>query len=407
MTEASDTNSLGKYKNWFFFIVTYLLIDYGRPQDLLPIGALKPGMIVILVLTGFLIFSGKLKDANSKQTRLLWLFILLLGAYIPFAENYYYAYKATETMVLFMPFILSTIICVNSIEYLKKLIFVLVLLMIYVSGYSLMHGGKGSGNYFQDENDLSLYINMYLPFCFFFFSAEKDRFKKIIYGMGLMAGIGAIIVSFSRGGLVGLICTAIIAWLYSPKKLKSLAIISLLGLLIFIFASDAYWDRMATAQNTDQGTAAERIESWKSAWNMFLANPLGVGGNNFPVRFGEYQTEFFNKVMWGRQAHSLWFTLIPELGIVGVLIYGLLLYSNIADINFLRNIKNSNMDLKYIHALSAAFLASIAGYCASGTFLSVLYYPHYWYLTAIIVASANVARQSSVDSGQKVSQSHS
>ena len=398
MIEASDVKNPGKYRNWFLFIVAYLVIDYGRPQDVLPIGALKPGMIVIAVLSAFLVFSGKLRDAKSKQTRLLLLFIVLLGVFIPFAENNYFAYRATETMVLFMPFILSTIICVNSIEYLKKLIFVLVLIMIYVSGYSLTHGGKGSGNYFQDENDLSLYINMYLPFCFFLFTAEKDKVKKIMCGIGLVVGIAAIIVSFSRGGLVGLICTAIIAWLYSPKKLTSLALICVFGLAIYFYAGDAYWNRMATAKNTDEGTAAERIESWKSGWNMFLDNPLGVGGNNFPVRFGEYQTNFFNKVMWGRQAHSLWFTLLPELGIIGVLIYGSLLYCNIADINFMRKLKDSNLDLKYIHALSAAFLASIVGFCASGTFLSVLYYPHYWYLTAIIVASANVARQSSVRS---------
>ncbi|MBI3805601.1 MAG: hypothetical protein HY282_17770 [Nitrospirae bacterium] len=179
MTETGNNRNLGKYKNWFFFTLAYLLVDYGRPQDILPIGFLKPGMIVILILTGFLLFTGKLKESDSKQTRMMWLFILLLGIYVPFAVNNFLAYKTTETMFLFMPFILSIVVCINSLEYLKKLIFFLILIMIYVSGYSLLHGGVGSGNYFQDENDLSLYINMYLPFCFFFSPSKKERSRKL------------------------------------------------------------------------------------------------------------------------------------------------------------------------------------------------------------------------------------
>ncbi len=383
---------INTHKNWFFFTLFYLVIDYGRPQDVLHIGFLKPGMIAILILTGFLIFSGKMKDANSKQTRMIWLFIILLGAYIPFARNNYFAYKTTESMLLFMPFILSTIICVNSIERLKKLIFALILLMIYISGYGLLHGGKGSGNYFQDENDLSLYINMWLPFCFFLFSVEKEKFRKIIYGMGIITGVIAIVVTFSRGGFVGLVCTAIIVWLCSSKKLNSLIIIGLLGIIVYIYAGEAYWQEMSSATDTTEGTSAERIESWKSGWAMFLDNPFGVGGNNFLVRFPEYQTDFFKRGMWGRAAHSLWFTLIPELGIFGIIIYLSLFYYNIKDIFSLRRVKIDNsLDLKYLHALSSAFVASIAGYFASGTFLSVLYYPHYWYLIAIIVATVRIA----------------
>lgn len=398
---TSTMNKTGKttnntHKNWFFFTLFYLVIDYGRPQDVLHIGFLKPGMIAILILTGFLIFSGRLKDANSKQTRMIWLFIILLGAYIPFAMNNYFAYKATENMLLYMPFILSTIVCVNSIERLKKIIFVLVLLMIYISGYGLLHGGKGSGNYFQDENDLSLYINMWLPFCFFLFSVEKEKIKKIIYGIGLITGVASVVVSFSRGGFVGLVCTAIIIWLFSAKKLRSLIIIGLLSIIMYVYAGEAYWQEMSTSTDTTEGTATARIESWKSGWKMFLDNPLGVGGNNFQVRFPEYQSDYFQRGMWGRVAHSLWFTLIPELGIFGIIIYFLLLYYNIKDIIFLRRINdNNNADFKYLQALSAAFIASMAGYFASGTFLSVLYYPHYWYLTGIITAVVKIWKRQS------------
>ena len=148
---------------------------------------------------------------------------------------------------------------------------------------------------------------------------------------------------------------------------------------------------MSTITDLGESTATARIESWKAAWDIFIDHPLGVGGNNFQVWFNKYQTEYFKRGMWGRVAHSLWFTLIPELGIVGIYIYFALLYQNIKDIFYLKNINNSDdYDIKYINYLSLAFLASLAGYFASGTFLSVLYYSHYWYLTAIVIATRNI-----------------
>ena len=96
--------------------------------------------------------------------------------------------------------------------------------------------------------------------------------------------------------------------------------------------------------------------------------------------------------MWGRAAHSLWFTLMPELGIIGIIIYFRLLLYNLKDIFVVKNKETENDEkLKYLHALSLALIASLAGFFASATFISVLYYPHYWYLSGLIVAIANIS----------------
>ena len=389
-----------QYNKWFKFTLLFLVIEYGRPQDILPpLGYLMPGMIAALILTAFIIASGKFKLSYSKQTKMIWLFITLLSIYIPLAVNNYQAYVATHDMILFMPFILSTVICVNSMDRLKKMIFVGICLMAYISAYGFLHQGRGSGNYFGDENDISLYINMWLPFCFFLYSHEKEKLKKLIYLSGMILGVLCIVVSFSRGGFVGLVSTAVISWLFSKKKMISLLIIIVLATVILLFANDAYWDRIASAQDTDEGTAKIRIESWKAGWRMFLDNPLGVGGNNYQVRFPEYQSDFFHRGMWGRVAHSLWFTLIPELGIFGILIYFYLLKYNISDIISLLKLPGSDPDILYLHSLSAAFIASIAGYFISGTFISVLYYPHYWYISGIIVAATRIGNKTLVNAG--------
>jgi len=320
---------------------------------------------------------------------------MLLGLFVPLAVNNYMAYISFKTMILFLPFILSVIICVHSIERLRIMIYISVGIMIYVSLYSLVHGGVGSGNYFQDENDLSLFINMWLPFCFYLFLAEKEKVKKIFYAIGVIVGLASVVISFSRGGFVGLIAMVAVLWLFSPRKILSLSLILSLAFFVYLVGGQEYKQEMSTVTDTKEGTAEARILSWETAWDMFLDNPLGVGGRNFEVRFPEYQGDRFLRGMWGRVAHSLWFTLIPETGIIGILIYFMLLYYNIKDIFVIKRVNElrNNSDARYLYYLSLAMLSSFVGFFASATFLSVLYYPHYWYMTAIIVASVNITKR--------------
>ncbi len=397
--EASPSNepeSLSRNARlWFIFTMLFLVVDYGRPQDILPfLRLIKPGLLMVMILTFFLLWQGKLGRSNSKQTRMIWLFVMLLAVYVPLAVNNFLAYHAFRTMILFMPFILSVVICVDSMKNLRTMILVCLAITAYVSIYSLRHHGMGSGNYFSDENDLSLYINMWLPFYFYLFFYEKIWWKKLIFAAGMLIGLMAVVVSFSRGGFVGLVAMTAVLWLYSHRKVLSAVIIVLATLFLFAYGSQEYWEEMSTVTDTQEGTAENRILSWKTAWDMFLDNPLGVGGNNFQVRFPQYQGDRFSRGMWGRVAHSLWFTLLPETGIIGTIIFFMLLRYNIRDIFYIRRAHSSqdDPDSRYLHHLALAMIASLAGFFASATFLSVLYYPHYWYMTAIIVAAANIAK---------------
>lgn len=358
-------------------------------------------MIIILILLGFIVMNNGVVRGHSKQTKMIWLFIALIAVHVPFAVNNFFAFTTLQGMVLYMPFILSCIACVNSIDRLKKIMVVCIGLMIYVAGHSLVYGGVGSGNYFEDENDLSLYINMWIPFCYFLFLVEKNKVAKLLFATGIVVGISSVVVTFSRGGFVGLVAMFIVMFLVSSRKIITLVVVAACVLLLINLGTMVtnenynmrYWERMSTATDPTEGTAEERLNSWKAGWYMFLDNPLGVGGNNFQVRFPEYQPPEMPRGMWGRVAHSLWFTLLPELGIIGVWIFFTLLFYNIKDLNYLRvSFKNSkDHDMSYFRYFSLACFASFAGYFASGTFISVLYYPHYWYLTAFIVAAVNIA----------------
>ncbi|MHB8481156.1 MAG: O-antigen ligase family protein [Nitrospiria bacterium] len=352
-------------------------------------------MVVELLLIFSWLFNKEFNPfTGGTQTRMIWLFILLLAIYIPFATNNYFAYQQARTILEYMPFFLSAILYINSFERLRRFFYFWMLLTIYIAINGILHRGVGGSSFLSDENDFSLLMNMMFPFGFFLFLYEKDIKKKLIYLTAVILPVISVVASFSRGGFVGLISVFTTIWIFSKQKIRTLVIIALAAIAIYAFSDQQYWTRIETSTKTNEGTAKERIDSWKAAWEMFKDYPLGVGGSNFPVHFQEYQGEKFRKGMWGRAAHSLWFTLLSELGIFGVIIYSLLLFYNLKDLFWLKQFNiHVDDDLRYASYLSMAFFASLVGYFSSGTFLSVLYYPHYFYMTAMIIAARKISEE--------------
>jgi hypothetical protein len=389
----ADADGAGRPKFLCLLLFIYLVLDYGRPQDVIPgLGVIRPAAIVTALLAVAFLTVPRLWVKGNGQFRAVWAFVALLFAWVPFARNNFFAYKTAESMLLLLPFVLSVPVCLRSLRAIRGALAFCVLLMVYQAGFAALHGGRGTGAGVSDENDLALYVNTFLPFAYFLFRADARMRWKLFYAVATLVGVAGVVASRSRGGFVGLLAMGVVTWLLSPRKIRSLVLIGVVVVGVLLFANASYWQRMSTATDAQDGTGKARVESWGAGWRMFLDNPLGVGGNNFQVRFPEYQT-YFQRGMWGRVAHSLWFTLLPELGIPGMLVYGLLLFFNLRDSVRLRTIGRTigGVNGALVAGLGSAFLASFAGFFASGTFLSVLYYPHYWYLTGFIVATYSVA----------------
>ena len=390
MVRMEQKNTIND-RTWFFFTIFFVVLDYSRLYQELGLEVIRPLMLLNFVFIYFLLTKGKAFLFDIKQVKLIWMFIVLLFLLVLFALNNRAAFNTALSMLLYMPYMLSVINTVNTFKRIKVFVFFQILLLLYISIYAIIHDGYGPGNYFNDENDLSLYINIFLPFCFFLVLGEEKFFHKLVYIAALGLGLLSVVVSFSRGGFIGLLAVGATSWLLSKKKILSLVVITTLASILFVFGSDKYWSEMGTLTDTGENTAKERLLTWGAAARMFSANPIGVGGNNFQVRFPEYQSDEHTRVMWGRVAHSLWFTLLPETGFIGVIIYLFLLYECIKDaINLSRIQLQDPTKTRYFNKLGICFLTAFAGYFASASFISVLYYAHYWYLIALLVATKKV-----------------
>ena len=191
-------------------------------------------------------------------------------------------------------------------------------------------------------------------------------------------------------------------------------LVGFLGLFLFLVAPSHYWEEMGTIgaeatkksdkYDVEQGTGAQRLYAWKLGWGMFKENPiLGVGQGNYPWNVVDQEqkmgVQWQERSLGGRVAHSLYFTLLPELGLVGFALFFMMVFYIWKDLKDVRkNIHAGKKQLigtgKNIYYYTLAIEAGAIGFLFSSVFISTLYYPNFWILTAIMLALRNIVMNS-------------
>jgi O-antigen ligase len=376
----------------FWLLIIFLVLEYVRPAG---IAQLQLQLLILLVFPFLWLFSPNRSWSPILSAQVA--FLAWCAKSIPLAHNNYSAYLTTRTMygnvaiALVLPWICS------NMKDLRRVIWTWVAIMGYQAIWSITHGGRGTGGFLGDENDLALACVTAFPFAF----ARFDRTRgdvQWLYGAVMVLLVMGIVTSLSRGGFVGLVVVSGYCLFSSRHKLRNLVLLIVSVLALLSFAPDKYIDEIRSIRNTSEGTAQSRRFLWATAYNMWKAHPfLGVGAGNSLFHMGEFQSTNFEGAQYqdrdwsGTAVHSLYFTLLPEQGIPGMLIFGFILWSHFRILRRLRHdvrradrASDSIRQDTEIYALGLN--GAIFGYLSSGTFLSVAYYPSLWYFTALSVA---------------------
>jgi O-antigen ligase len=248
-----------------------------------------------------------------------------------------------------------------------------------------------------DENDFCLLMVILFPFVYLPLFGKYSKTTKLLCLAASFLCMIAIVVSDSRGGFIALVLVGIYCWVKSPRKVSSLILVGFLSAILLVTGGRQYRREIASI-----GTAAERgdtgrirLVSWRAGWMVFLDNPLGVGGNNYRFSVDPYAgffTSELDRSLSGRQAHSIYFTALPELGIFGLVVLPGLF------ISVIRRYRRTERKLRTIDTpeanrmriFSLAGFGGLVGYFSAGAFVSVLYYPHAYYLAAFAVVVARL-----------------
>lgn len=394
----------------FYLVMLAMLFEFGRPQDVLPpLKAIPiPTLLDVSVLIAVLV-SGKATFANL-QTKLWMGLLVFMAMWVPFARNNFWALMTLKEMALYFFFYLGIVTFVNTTSKMQKLIFMWLGVHAFLGVNGILHHGHGVGGWLGDENDFGMEMNVAVPVAFFMYQAAASQRARLLYVVLLGLLVMTVVATSSRGAFLGLLAVGVYCWFYSPRKVMSLVVGACLAGLVMIAAPQEYWDRISSISDDstmDTGTAGQRMFTWGIGWEMFQANPVfGVGQGNFPWTIGEYMggRTWQTKSLAGRQAHSLYFTLLPELGLVGVIIFGTMVYLNYRDTRVSQlltpmsrgmaaeRVKENDLQLSRAILYGNAILGGMIGYLATSAFISTLYYPTFWILMGLAVALRNATQ---------------
>lgn len=126
---------------------------------------------------------------------------------------------------------------------------------------------------------------------------------------------------------------------------------------------------------------------------MFLENPvIGVGAGNFSWAISKFESTYKarlqrgkRRAIAGRAAHSIYFTLLPELGVAGTLAYLMIMIKAVRRARNMLRLPAQTPEDGSMRMIALFVGPAIVGYSVAGVFISVLWYPMLWLLVSLAI----------------------
>ena len=422
---------------------------YLRPQDLPGLGIIGNLRIPFLVHCFTAVLWLPYVGRNiAWPIKAIWILMFiqgvrgLLGVYLdPYetiVSNDHWHFKTFQNlMTQLLGVHLPIAACLTSRKALDRVVLLLAWLSGILALYSIAHKGVGPGAFMKDENDFCFVLLGFAPMCIAKYMLSSSKFRQLVYiGIGSLVGLGMMVTN-SRGGMLGILCLLGFLFYRSKKKILFCGLGAVLLVSSIPFMPEEFKKEFLSIQtdiSANQGTVKKRKELWKVAWAVYTEPkhiPFGVGMGNLPFWFGKYEGEALGSITGrskaGRAVHSMYFELLPELGLAGLFLFGssviwcfrsnsrteksfLSLERQIASHSRTDNtkllqhygLKKSDLnkvlstlyqEAKFARILAFTFNCSFVGLLGAAVGISVLYYPPVGLFMALSVALSFYVKQ--------------
>jgi len=245
-------------------------------------------------------------------------------------------------------------------------------------------------SFIADNNDMALALNMSLPLLFFLAREEKNRTLRIALHVGLVCAIIAVLLTYSRGGLLGLAAVLGYIAIKSRQKVAAGVLITVGVFLAFTLAPPQWMERMSTlVSGSMDDTAKQRVITWSFGWRLAQEYPLTGGAfEAFPDEelFQRYSPEPLPGGTYrSASPHSIYFQVLGEHGFVGLGLFAMLLFGALSSLRKLRRWGRKIPTLSWMTNYSDMFTGSILAYMVSGAFLGRAYFDFFYQLVASVI----------------------
>ncbi len=265
------------------------------------------------------------------------------------------------------------------------------LFAIATGGHYRVYGPDAS--FIADNNSLACALIMIIPLLQYLRRIAPSRWVRLALLGSIGLTIIAVLASYSRGALIGLILTLGFLLLKARYRVTTLIVtVGVLGAALYV-APAAWFERMDTIDQYQQDASVQgRFDAWNFAFKLALDHPL-LGGGQLVGLDSQLFRHYVPTAAAARAAHSIYFEVLGETGFVGLGIFlTLLLSSFLAARNVIR-LAGTRPELAWARSLAAMIQVSILGYAVTGAFLSLGFFDLYYALVAVITVTQFVVRR--------------
>ena len=279
-----------------FAIITFCLVLIAqRPLKLYPQHWMLLALLPFIVMSGFLNGSGMFGIEEAKM--------LLISAIIPL-------------------FLMSACITTIKRQHILMVVCLIAALLMVHNGHVQQTAYEGFGwalnthsvgyidlgerritylGFFNDPNDLGMFLVMNLPFAIYFYKKDGFLLKLTMFATLCALGYGIYLTGsrgsmLGAGGLIGIYFLVVSA---GPKLFISAIVLAPIAATV-----------LASLQSNIDDSANGRLEAWYAGIQMLLSNPV----------FGIGKGQFFD--YHGLVAHNSYIHVAGELGIPGYSLWG-------------------------------------------------------------------------------------
>jgi len=185
---------------------------------------------------------------------------------------------------------------------------------------------------FPHPNGLAGFLALLVPFSVGLVGVFQGRLMRAACVLLAALALVAVVLTYSRGALVGLIALPVILL----HKKAAWPLIGAAVAVITVMAPDVWRSRVVDVAQIDGPEIATRLDFWDAALHIFAANPvLGAGLNSFGPAYEAVERPGRTFLGGGfldapDTAHNLYLTVLAEQGLVGLAALTLLVVSFIA-----------------------------------------------------------------------------
>ena len=309
----------------------------------------------ILIVIAGVIFLKNLKQNFNFLKNEKWIFYyiffisyLILNSF--FAEDFFASLKSSASQIRFVMFSLFICFAIQNTNNLKKIFFIhsLILLLVSLDTIYQFYNGKDIFGYMVSNNQINrlsgpfgdeLIVGSYLTLLSIpiisYLLGNLKKFKKIlkIYIISFLLVVSlAIILSGERIVTLIFLSSLILILFFNLnfKKAITLFIILISLLTAIYFNVNSVNSRVNSFKNElSLLKSNNHIRLFSSAFNIWSENKInGVGLKNFRIKCDQEKFDNFTnlKQLCSSHPHNLYFELLSETGIVGLIIFIIFFY---------------------------------------------------------------------------------